>query len=500
MLTFITKLITRNPIKIISITLIVVLVLAAGVRNVSMATGNETLIRADTKIYQDNIALESEFGGESIMVLFEGEASASLLTAENLKNLKELQDSIKHYDEIYSILSPVTVVNQISEKQYEKYKDGITEVSEGLSTMGSKLQDISDNLSESAAAQPALPDLDTKLEELNAGLAKMMQGQEKLKEGTTTLVNGYSSFGEQLKGAAMNLQTLSTNLQSSPELGLETQQQLKQLEQMSSQLMQASEKMTAISKNSAALPTVPENTIIGLAGIKNGLSQQLGSVDSMMNSQLSKLDNLKSLSGGLSELGSSLLTISDNLSTMVSYSDALTPSIPSSQKTLDKMIYDDNGDLRSIFEELILDDKYMLFIVRLNGNVSDGAKSEIVTAIKDFINKNPMESVDVIVSGKPVLDNAIRTSMKNSMQKMMGLSVVFMIIVLLLTFRVKWSLLPLLTIIIAVVGTVGLMGWLKIPVTMVSMAVFPILIGLGIDYAIQFQSRYSEEMEVEEDI
>ena len=84
--------------------------------------------------------------------------------------------------------------------------------------------------------------------------------------------------------------------------------------------------------------------------------------------------------------------------------------------------------------------------------------------------------------------------MKNSMQKMMGLSILFMIIVLGLVFRVKWRILPLVIILIAVIGTVGLMGWISVPITMVSMAVFPILIGLGIDYAIQFQARYTEEM------
>jgi len=34
-----------------------------------------------------------------------------------------------------------------------------------------------------------------------------------------------------------------------------------------------------------------------------------------------------------------------------------------------------------------------------------------------------------------------------------------------------------------------------VPITMVSMAVFPILIGLGIDYAIEFQNRYTELLE-----
>lgn len=48
-------------------------------------------------------------------------------------------------------------------------------------------------------------------------------------------------------------------------------------------------------------------------------------------------------------------------------------------------------------------------------------------------------------------------------------------------------------ILIAVVVTIGIMGWLNMGLTMVSMAVFPILIGLGIDYFIQFQTRYEEE-------
>jgi hydrophobe/amphiphile efflux-3 (HAE3) family protein len=43
------------------------------------------------------------------------------------------------------------------------------------------------------------------------------------------------------------------------------------------------------------------------------------------------------------------------------------------------------------------------------------------------------------------------------------------------------------------------MGYLKIPLSMVSMSAFPILIGLGIDYAIQFHSRIEEELQREPD-
>ena len=68
-----------------------------------------------------------------------------------------------------------------------------------------------------------------------------------------------------------------------------------------------------------------------------------------------------------------------------------------------------------------------------------------------------------------------------------------MVIVLLVLFPVPFRLLPLFVVLIAVVTTIGVMGLVGIPLTMVSMAVFPVLIGLGIDYSIQFHNRYMEE-------
>lgn len=495
MFKFLSKILTTWPVKALSSALVLMLILAVGARNIRLATSNDTLIETSSEVYQNNLNIESEFGGEAIIVLFEGKEVKDLLTPESINTMNELENRLKQYDEIYTVVSPSTVIKQISKKQYDKYKSGIKDVADGLNTMGTKLKEIGAAVDENSSKQVALPNIDKMMSELNNGLMRMMQGQEKLKEGTTTLVNGYSNFGTQLKGVSINLQNLSSSIKNSPNPTPEKQMQAQQLGQMSSQLLQLSEKMTMISQNSAALPAVPENTITGLKGIQSNLGSKLGGISDMKESQTEQLANLKQLGSGLSEMGGNLITISENLGTMISYSDATAPSIPTTQRTIDKMAYDD-GQLRAMFKELITEDKYMTFIVKLKGNVDDTAKSNISASIKDFIKANPVEAVEITVSGKPVLDNAIRTSMKGSMQKMMGLSVIFMIIVLLITFRVKWSLLPLAAILIAVVGTVGLMGWLNIPVTMVSMAVFPILIGMGIDYSIQFQSRYVEEMEV----
>jgi predicted RND superfamily exporter protein len=80
------------------------------------------------------------------------------------------------------------------------------------------------------------------------------------------------------------------------------------------------------------------------------------------------------------------------------------------------------------------------------------------------------------------------------MQIMMVTAVIIMVIVLIILFPVKARLLPLIIVFIAVLTTIGIMGLFSIPLTMVSMAVFPVLIGLGIDYSIQFHSRYMEEL------
>ncbi len=83
--------------------------------------------------------------------------------------------------------------------------------------------------------------------------------------------------------------------------------------------------------------------------------------------------------------------------------------------------------------------------------------------------------------------------MKSNMMVMVALAVALMFIILLLVFHVRWRVLSLGIIFVSVIATLGFMGTLSVPMTMVSMAVFPILIGLGIDYSIQLQNRYEEE-------
>ncbi|MHC1576232.1 MAG: hydrophobe/amphiphile efflux-3 (HAE3) family transporter, partial [Methanosarcinaceae archaeon] len=102
----------------------------------------------------------------------------------------------------------------------------------------------------------------------------------------------------------------------------------------------------------------------------------------------------------------------------------------------------------------------------------------------------------IIVTGDPAFSIAMNEEMMSSMRVLLMFSVILMVFVLYLVFKhVRWRLMPLAIVLLGIIYTFGAMGYLHIPMTMVSTAAFPVLIGLGIDYAIQFHNRIEEELD-----
>jgi uncharacterized protein len=97
-----------------------------------------------------------------------------------------------------------------------------------------------------------------------------------------------------------------------------------------------------------------------------------------------------------------------------------------------------------------------------------------------------------VISGVPVVVDAVTRALKDALLVLFGVALVVMALVLLLVFRSRWRLLPLAIALGAAALTFGLFGLLGGSLTMASIAVLPILIGLAVDYAIQLQARYDE--------
>jgi hydrophobe/amphiphile efflux-3 (HAE3) family protein len=100
-----------------------------------------------------------------------------------------------------------------------------------------------------------------------------------------------------------------------------------------------------------------------------------------------------------------------------------------------------------------------------------------------------------VISGVPVVVDAVTRALKNALLVLFAAAVVVMALTLLLVFRSRLRLLPLALALAAATLTFGLFGLVGGSLTMASIAVLPVLIGLAVDYAIQLQARYDEALE-----
>jgi uncharacterized protein len=97
-----------------------------------------------------------------------------------------------------------------------------------------------------------------------------------------------------------------------------------------------------------------------------------------------------------------------------------------------------------------------------------------------------------VVSGAPVVVDGLAGVLKDALLVLFGVAMAVMALTLLTVFRSRLRLLPLGVALCAAALTFGLLGLVGGSLTMASIAVLPVLIGLAVDYAIQLQARYDE--------
>src|SRR5690554_2790233 len=136
----------KNPFRLLFLSVLVVVALIAGASNIEMATGNETLVQADNDVYIATKKMEATFGGDSILVLIESESDKSLLTVENMRILYDIEKRLNYEDDIFSIMSPASIVHQATVMQKEMLVENAANMSDGLATMGESLGEIGNML------------------------------------------------------------------------------------------------------------------------------------------------------------------------------------------------------------------------------------------------------------------------------------------------------------------------------------------------------------------
>ncbi|RLI74318.1 MFP transporter [Archaeoglobales archaeon] len=157
-----------------------------------------------------------------------------------------------------------------------------------------------------------------------------------------------------------------------------------------------------------------------------------------------------------------------------------------------------NRALEMYAKDMIPKKTFALMVVQITTTDSKKYKeiAEQIVRTIEFTPKPP----DVIVqpTGGPVLSYQIQQAIKSSLGITTSASVVLMVIILFVVFsgvvrRKIMAFMPLVLSIFTVMIVYGLSPIIGIPMTEVTNAFMPVLIGLAIEYAAQLQNRFEEE-------
>ncbi len=124
----------------------------------------------------------------------------------------------------------------------------------------------------------------------------------------------------------------------------------------------------------------------------------------------------------------------------------------------------------------------------------------------DLLNKIKKDVDEIIInkettfqlSNLMVLYNNMLQSLFDSQIKTLGFVLIILLIMFLILFRsIKVALIALATNIVPISAIFGIMGWLNIPLDIMTITIAAISIGIGVDDTIHYIHRYKEEFKVD---
>jgi uncharacterized protein len=155
------------------------------------------------------------------------------------------------------------------------------------------------------------------------------------------------------------------------------------------------------------------------------------------------------------------------------------------------------GVPKSRFAYLFPSENAALIQIRMRPDLSGEERRRAIGLIEEATQERvfqPREGARYIVTGVPVVAERLADAVQRSIFVLLGAAVLVMAATLALVFRTRLRLLPLALALAAAAMTFGALSLAGGSLTMASVAVLPVLIGLAVDYAIQFHARFDEEM------
>jgi hypothetical protein len=144
---------------------------------------------------------------------------------------------------------------------------------------------------------------------------------------------------------------------------------------------------------------------------------------------------------------------------------------------------------------LSIDDNEARLLARVLDSKPDLRRKELLETVhRDLVGKLGFEEQDVTVSGLLVLYNNMLQSLFKSQIKTIGVVMLGIAIMFLVLFRsITLSIIGILPNLLGAVVVLGVMGWSKIPMDMMTITIAAITIGIAVDNGIHYIYRFREE-------
>ncbi|HEX2161484.1 MAG TPA: MMPL family transporter [Thermoleophilaceae bacterium] len=156
---------------------------------------------------------------------------------------------------------------------------------------------------------------------------------------------------------------------------------------------------------------------------------------------------------------------------------------------------DDGRTPKAQFSFLLPSDDAALIQMRLKPGLTDSERSRAIDLVREAAAEptlQPEQGARYVVTGVPVVVDGLGDAVRDAIPWLLAAAILVMAATLAVVFRTRLRLLPLALALAASAITFGVLALAGGNLTMASIAVLPVLIGLAVDYAIQFQARYDE--------
>ncbi len=136
-----------------------------------------------------------------------------------------------------------------------------------------------------------------------------------------------------------------------------------------------------------------------------------------------------------------------------------------------------------------------LIIVEINASMETEDRKILANEIRETTRNMPLQYVETNQAGADLMAYQVDEVSNQTMLLLAAGIFILITLILYLSFRkLSYVFLPLVTLVMAIIWTLGTMVMIGLEFTALHVAVLPLLIGLGIDDAVHVSRRYQEEL------